>query len=70
MKMRCLRLRGGGAECEGMPVLSMIKDLDQEWMDFLVSAWCVTMWGEVSKRARRLSNSSGGKLHVGKFSLG
>jgi hypothetical protein len=43
--------REGGAECEGMPVLSVIKDLDQEMMDFLISAWCVTLWGELGKRA-------------------
>jgi hypothetical protein len=43
--------REGGAECEGMPVLSMTKDLDQETMDFLISAWCVTLWGELGKRA-------------------
>jgi hypothetical protein len=43
--------REGGAECEGMPVLSVIKDLDQGVMDFLISAWCVTLWGELGKRA-------------------
>lgn len=58
--------REGGAECEGMPVLSLTKELDQEMMDFLVSAWCVTMWGQVGKRARRLSNK--GTSH--KFSFG
>jgi hypothetical protein len=59
--------REGGAECEGMPVLSVTKHLDQEMMDLLVSAWCVTMWGDVGKRARRLSASSGRKLSIGKF---
>ncbi|KAE8444943.1 hypothetical protein EG329_014070 [Mollisiaceae sp. DMI_Dod_QoI] len=38
--------REGGADCEGMPVLSVVKDLDQEMMDFLISAWCVTLWME------------------------
>lgn len=45
--------REGGAECKGMPVLSIIKDLDQEMMDFLISSWCVTLWGDVGKRAHR-----------------
>jgi hypothetical protein len=62
--------REGGEACEGMPVLSVVKDLDQEMMDFLVSAWCVTMWREVGKRARRLSKSSGRKLSIGNFRLG
>ena len=44
--------REGGAECEGMPVLSVVKDLDQEMMDFLISAWCVTLWKDIGKRAR------------------
>jgi hypothetical protein len=35
-----------------MPVLSVTKDLDQEMIDFLVSAWCVTLWRDVGKRAR------------------
>jgi hypothetical protein len=43
--------REGGAECEGMPVLSVVKDLKQEVMDFLISAWCVTLWGDIGKRA-------------------
>ncbi|KAE9365047.1 hypothetical protein N431DRAFT_353315 [Stipitochalara longipes BDJ] len=43
--------REGGAECEGMPVLSVSEGLHQEMMDFLISAWCVTLWGEVGKRA-------------------
>jgi hypothetical protein len=43
--------REGGAECEGMPVLSVIKDLDQEMMDFLISAWCATLWNDIGKRA-------------------
>jgi hypothetical protein len=62
--------REGGAECEGMPVLSVTKHLDQEMMDLLISAWCVTMWGDVGKRARRLSGSSRRKLSIGKFKLG
>jgi hypothetical protein len=45
--------REGSAECEGMPVLSVIKELDQGMMDFLISAWCVTLWGELGKRAHR-----------------
>jgi hypothetical protein len=45
--------REGGPECEGMPVLSVIKDLDQGMMDFLISAWCVTLWSELGKRAHR-----------------
>ena len=44
--------REGGPECEGMPVLSVVKDLGQEMMDFLISAWCVTLWGDIGKRAR------------------
>jgi hypothetical protein len=44
--------REGGAECEGMPVLSVIKKLDQGMMDFLIAAWCVTLWGELHKRTR------------------
>ena len=43
--------REGGVECEGMPVLSVTEGLHQEVMDFLVSAWCVTLWGELGKRA-------------------
>jgi hypothetical protein len=54
--------REGGEACEGMPVLSVVKDLELEMMDFLVSAWCVTMWGEVGKRAHHMSKSSGSKL--------
>lgn len=61
--------REGGAECEGMPMLSVTKHLDQEMMDFLVSAWCVTMWNGAGKRARRLRASSGSKLSIGKFKL-
>jgi len=45
--------REGGAYCAGMPLLSVVKYLDQGMMDFLISAWCVTLWGEVGKRARR-----------------
>ena len=62
--------REGGEACEGMPVLSVMKDLDLEMMDFLVSAWCVTMWGEVGKRARHMTKSSGSKLSIGNFKLG
>jgi hypothetical protein len=62
--------REGGEACDGMPVLSVVKDLDLEMMDFLVSAWCVTMWGEVGKRARHMSKSGGSKLSVGNFTLG
>lgn len=62
--------RDGGVECGGMPVLSLTRTLDQEKMDLLVSAWCVTMWGQVGKRARRLSEASGRKLSIGKFKLG
>jgi hypothetical protein len=47
--------REGGAECEGMPMLSIQREVDQEMMDFLVSAWLVTLWGEVGKRVRRMS---------------
>jgi formate dehydrogenase maturation protein FdhE len=43
--------REGGAECGGMPVLSVIKKLDQEMMDFLISAWCVTLWRDIGMRA-------------------
>jgi hypothetical protein len=60
----------GGLECEGMPLLSVAKDLDQEMMDFLVSAWCVTMWGEVGKRVKRMQKGSSGKWRVGKFTFG
>lgn len=45
--------REGGAECKGMPVLSVVKDLDQQMMDFLVSAWLVTLWGQLGKRAHK-----------------
>jgi hypothetical protein len=66
--------REGGAECEGMPMLSIMRDLDVELSDFLVSAWCVTMWGDVGKRAKGMSKGSGSgsghKLSFGKFSLG
>ncbi|KIM94535.1 hypothetical protein OIDMADRAFT_149269 [Oidiodendron maius Zn] len=34
-------------ECEGMPVLSVVKDLGQDMMDFLISAWCVTLEGDI-----------------------
>jgi hypothetical protein len=34
-----------------MPVLSVIKKLDQEMMDFLISAWCLTLWRDIGKRA-------------------
>ena len=61
--------REGGAECEGMPMLSIMKDLDQEMADFLVSAWCVTMWDDAGKRAHK-NSSSGHKLNIGKFNLG
>jgi hypothetical protein len=50
--------REGGAEIGGMPVLSVTKDLDVDMMDFLVSAWCVTLWDEIGKRARRHSKSN------------
>ena len=63
-------VREGGEECEGMPVLSVVKNLDLEMVDFLVSAWCVTMWGEVGKRARHMTKSSGSKLSIGNFKLG
>jgi len=62
--------REGDEACEGMPALSVVKDLDLEMMDFLVSAWCVTMWGEVGKRARQMSKSSGSKFSIGNFRLG
>jgi hypothetical protein len=45
--------REGGPECQGMPLLSVVKYLDKGMMDFLISAWCVTLFGELSKRARR-----------------
>jgi hypothetical protein len=61
--------REGGAECEGMPVLSVTKELDQETMDFLVSAWCVTMWGQVGKRHRRSNKSANSKFSFGKVKL-
>lgn len=41
--------REGGVECEGMPVLSVVKELDQMTLDFLVAAWCVTLWGSFIK---------------------
>ena len=47
--------REGGAECAGMPVLSIQRELDQDMLDFLISAWLVTLWGELGKRVRRLS---------------
>ena len=49
--------REGGAECDGMPMLSIQKELGQDSLDFLVAAWLVTMWGEVGKRVRRLGKS-------------
>lgn len=49
--------REGGAECDGMPVMSIQKELGQDSLDFLVAAWLVTMWGEVGKRVRRLGKS-------------
>lgn len=45
--------REGGAECANMPVLSIQKELDQDMLDFLVSAWLVTLWGEVGARVHR-----------------
>jgi hypothetical protein len=45
--------REGGEEVAGMPVLSVKMELEQDMLDFLVSAWCVTLWGEVGKRARK-----------------
>jgi len=62
--------REGGEECEGMPVLSVVKDLDMEMIDFLVSAWCVTLWEELGKRARHMNRSSGSKFSIGKFRVG
>ncbi len=68
--------REGSAAEGGFPVLSVTKELDQETMDFLVSAWCVTMWGELGKRARQHSKSEGGRSKlsrlniIGKFKLG
>ena len=66
--------RDGGTECGGMPVLCVIKELNQEMLDFLVSAWLVTLWGQVGKKARRQSTSnsvsSGRKLSIGKFKIG
>jgi hypothetical protein len=41
--------REAGAEVGGMPVLSVMRELDVEMMDFLVLAWCVTMWVEVGR---------------------
>jgi hypothetical protein len=49
--------REGGVECQGMPVLSVVKDLDQEILDFLICAWCVALWKVIGKRARRHSRS-------------
>ena len=49
--------REGGAECDGMPVLSIQKELAQDSLDFLVAAWLVTLWGDVGKRARRMSKN-------------
>ena len=62
--------REGDEASEGMPVLSVVKDLDLGMMDFLVAAWCVTMWGEVGKRAHHTSKSSGSKLNISNFKLG
>jgi hypothetical protein len=49
--------REGGAECQGMPVLSVVKGLDQGMVDFLICAWCVALWKVIGKRARRHSRS-------------
>jgi len=61
--------RVGGAEMGGMPVLSLMKDFDVDMMDLLVSAWCVTLWGELSKRARRHSATSARQRSIRKLSL-
>ena len=60
---------GKDSESQGMPVLSVVKELDADWLDFVVAAWCVTLWGEVGKRARRLSRNEGGKGEGSKFSF-
>lgn len=68
-----LEREGSVGECGGMPVLSVLGEMDPEMMDFLVAAWCVTLWGEVEKRVRRLSRSSGEREGGGKerrFSFG
>lgn len=45
----------GCKESVGMPMLSLVKGLDKESMDLLVSAWCVKMWGHVNKTPSRLN---------------
>jgi len=45
-------------ESQGMPMLTVIKNLDEDTMDLLVSAWCVRLWGEIGKMARGKRRSS------------
>ncbi|RFU28948.1 hypothetical protein B7463_g7401, partial [Scytalidium lignicola] len=52
--------REGGEDSKGMPMLTVVKNLNGDMMDFLVSAWCVRLWGEAGKVAcgkRRFSLS-------------
>ncbi|KAH8808710.1 hypothetical protein F5884DRAFT_858232 [Xylogone sp. PMI_703] len=42
----------GGDGSRGMPMLTIVKNLDEEMIDFLVSAWCVKLWEEAGKIAR------------------
>lgn len=42
--------REGGPDLKGMPVLSVVKKLDRNMMDFLMAAWINTLWGEVGRR--------------------
>lgn len=53
--------REGTEESQSMPTLSVVKNLDEEMMDLLVSAWCVRLWGDlpkmVSSGKRRSSRS-------------
>ena len=66
-----LEREGSVEECAGMPMLSLMREFDQDMMDFMVAAWCVMHWGDVGKRVRRMSKGTqtGGKL-LGKFHMG
>lgn len=47
--------REGNEQSKGMPMLNIVKSLNEEMMDFLVSAWCVKLWqqGDKIKHSRR-----------------
>ncbi|RFU29751.1 hypothetical protein B7463_g6562, partial [Scytalidium lignicola] len=51
----------GGEQSNGMPMLTLVKNLDEDTMDFLVSAWCVKLWEEVGRVARNQRRFSSGR---------